>query len=52
LVSLPEYFNRHTKTAATETECFANLQAIFSSGFGMIFPEKDFQNKERIKGSE
>ncbi len=46
LVSLSEYFNRHTKTAVSETECFADWHGLFSSEFGIIFPEKDFQNKE------
>ncbi len=51
LVSLTEYFNRHTKTGGSETECFADWQVLFSSEFGIIFPEKVFQNKESIKGS-
>jgi hypothetical protein len=51
LVGLPEHFNPHTKTAGSETECLANCQMLFSSEFGIIFPEKVFQNKESIKGS-
>jgi hypothetical protein len=40
--SLTEYFNLHTKTGGSETECLTDWHMLFSSGFGIIFPEKDF----------